>query len=522
MLQKFFLSSKWYRIGFWIVIITGCLIIFFGPTDNWSWDPSYYYAQLRSPVIDNDLNFRNETITNGVITRKTVTGLQASPWPIGPSIMWSPFFLLAHILVVIIDPSKATGFSFPYIALVSFGSFLYGLMSLIIIYKISQLFGNRFISAIAILLCMGATPLFYYTFRQPIMAHTTGLLASSVLFLYYIRITEYQLYSEWSGFIFGVLLGLCFLTRWSGVLFAVFPLTYFASQIIRAIQTNNYSKLPLVLQQIIIMITIFGLTISPQLSLWYRLHSKPVVFPQDPSSFVDNLFPINTLKVLFDTNRGLLFWSPFILISMFGIGRIPNIEIKVSAIICIVSHLILIGYRRDWFGGGGYGPRYFIELIPVLVVGFIHLFKNNSTKSFGRWLLVICAICLITHQAVLIYAVEHGSDGWIDLARYLNGQPLGLDWQMESFLKLIKNPDLWLIPRPFVSKERQAILVNLFYGIRDFRLYRLTGTAAALMPIAIIVGFLVKECIKKISLPKILAILVIYNGFWSFFLLTRD
>src|SRR4030067_3050087 len=181
-------GRKWAPI---LVIIAGVLgmIIFYGPTDNWAWDPSYYFAQIRSPIIQNDLDFRNETQTLGIVTKVTVTGLQASPWPIGPSILWSPFFLLAHLFILIINPAKATGFSSPYIALVSFGSALYGLAGVFVLYRICRTWADKYLSILTVLLCLAATPLFYYLFHQTFMAHSTGFLVASLMFLFYVRLT---------------------------------------------------------------------------------------------------------------------------------------------------------------------------------------------------------------------------------------------------------------------------------------------------------------------------------------------
>jgi hypothetical protein len=55
-----------------------------------------------------------------------------------------------------------------------------------VIYQIIRPFGNRFIAAITTCLCLAATAAFYYTFRQPIMAHTTSLLASAGMVLIYL------------------------------------------------------------------------------------------------------------------------------------------------------------------------------------------------------------------------------------------------------------------------------------------------------------------------------------------------
>ena len=512
-------KNELYKTLFWIIICLGGVIVFFSPTENWSWDPSYYYAQIRSPIIENDLDFRNETITNGVATRVTVTGLQGSAWPVGPSLLWAPFFLLAHFIVLLINPAKATGFSFPYISLVSFGSALYGMIGVLILYKICRYYGNKYISIITTVLCLGATPLFYYIFRQPLMAHSTGFLVSAIMFLFYIRLTDNQISRDWSGLTFGVLLGLNFLMRWTGILFAIFPVTYFATQIIKAVREKNSPESRFLIKQICIMIAGFGLMITPQMALWYRLYGKFLVIPQGASTFVANILPINTLKVFFDTNRGLLFWSPFVLIGMIGIVRIPKLEIRISAAICFVSQVVLIGYRADWFSGGVFGARYFIELLPMLAVGFICLVRGFSMKTAGQLLLAVCTIVLVVHQSVLIYAVEHPFDGYIDIVKYILGQPLGVRWQLNSFIMQFRNPGLWLKPWLYGVQDRQTILINLVAGVRDLRAYRIPGTAALLTPFAVIGVLWIRKYTHKINLLIILLGVIMYMVAWSFYYL---
>jgi hypothetical protein len=497
----------------------GAMLMFYGPTDNWSWDPSYYYAQLRSPIIDHDLDFRDETVTNGVVTKVTVTGLQGSPWPLGPSILWSPFFLAAHFLVQLISPIKANGFTFPYIAFVSFGSSLYGIAGLFLLYRLCRDFGNRFISTITVLLCLGATPLFYYIFRQPIMAHSTGFLIATLTLLFYIRLVERQMYRNQSGFIFGVLLGLGFLMRWTGILFAIFPIFHFTGEIVKAIRVKNFQEVRFLLKQILVMSLSFILTISPQLALWYRLYGTFLTVPQGSSSFVGNFFPINIWKIFLDTNRGIVFWSPIVVIGMLGMALIPNRNLKISTATCMLSQIILIGYRVDWFSGGGFGARYFIELLPVLAVGFVFLGREISEKSRGKVFLTIFTLSLIFHQAVLMHTVEHAVDGWLNLTDYLKGNPLGLSWQVKSFLRLIKEPVLWFAPRPFVAQERQTILVNFLGQAQDLRTYRITGIATGLMPVAILLSRGFQEYLTRVNYSLLLSGVVLYMMAWAFFLM---
>ena len=515
---KTVLNEKW--VVFLIVLAGfGGMLFFYSPTDNWSWDPSYYYAQIRSPIIENDLDFRNETETHGIATKVTVTGLQGSPWPIGPGILWSPFFLLAHVLVLMINPARATGFTSPYIALVSFSSALYGLAGLFVLYKTCRIYAEKYISFLTVLLCLGATPLFYYIFRQPIMAHSTGFLVAAMLFLYYLLLMGERTSRKWSGLGFGVLLGLNFLMRWSGILFVIFPMTYFAREIIRAFRAKDSPEVRRLVVQIVLAGVSFGLTISPQLALWQRLYANFLVMPQGTNTFVASILPLNIFKVFFDTNRGILFWCPFVLIGMLGIFRIPNREIRISTAICVFSQVVLIGYRNDWYSGGGFGARYFIELLPLLAVGFVCLVEGFSLKPVGQKLLAVLALVLIAHQAVLVYAVEQAINGWLDFRNYLDGAPLGLSWQVESFIRLVKNPGLWLAPQPYVDQRRQAILVNLAGGVRDYFTYLIPATAALLTPLAAWAGMWIRKHVTHFPVPVLLSGVILYMLGWAVYLL---
>ncbi len=509
------------RLVLLILMVAGFLVmvIFYGPTDNWTWDPSFYYAQIRSPIIENNLDFRNETNTSSIVTPITVTGLQGSAWPIGPSLLWSPFFLLAHLLVLITIPAKANGLSTPYIALVSFGSAIYGLAGLLVLYKICRNYGEKYVSIIAVLLSLAATPLFFYIFHQPIMAHTTSFFVAAILYLYYIMLTKNQISGKWSGLIFGVLIGLSFLMRWSGIFFIIFPILFYMNQIIGSVRAKDIHELRRLVIQIFIAMTAFVVTISPQLSLWQRLYGNFLTIPQDSATFVGSILPINLFKVFFDTNRGLLFWSPFILIGMVGIIRIPEQQIRLSTIICLVSQVILIGYRVDWFSGGGFGARYFIELLPMIAVGFICLMTGFSLKPIGQVILASLAIILIAHQSVLLYAVEQSINGWLNFVNYLKGNPLGERWQLNSLIKLAKNPGLWFAPRPFTSIYRQTILVSLLAGVRDYRAYIISGSAAVLTPLIIFLAYWIRKYKHDVLLLVIPIGVALYMAAWAVYLM---
>src|SRR5688500_3190536 len=60
-------------------------------------DSPGYFAYIRSLVFDGDLDFRNEWEHWGLkALPTTATGRMANPYPIGPALLWAPFFLVAH------------------------------------------------------------------------------------------------------------------------------------------------------------------------------------------------------------------------------------------------------------------------------------------------------------------------------------------------------------------------------------------------------------------------------------------
>lgn len=507
-----------------VFIITACvlatMLIFFGPTDNWSWDPSFYYAQLRSPIIENDLDFRNETITGGIETKFTVTGLQHSPWPIGPSILWSPFFLLAHFFVLCINPQQADGFSAPYIALVSLGSAIFGVFGLLVIYRICRYFGSKYLSLLTSILCLCATPLFFYIFRQPIMAHTTALFATAIIVWVYLLLQHNQLSVCKSGLLFGVFLGLNFLTRWSGLLSGIFPLAFFAGYIQKAVKKRDPAAIKAVSQQGLILGCSFLITILPQMALWYRLHNRFLILPQESSVFVESVLPVNTLNVFLHTNRGLLFWAPFVVLGICGIAYVSDLKLKLASIAYILSTILLVGYRADWFSGGGFGARYFIEALPIVAIGFVSLWKGNLDHLPKKALLSACLIAFTAHQFTLLHAVEHAVEpGWVDWEKYWRGKPVGLRFQIESFARLLKSPGLWFLPRPYVAPERQAIVVSYLAGQRSIKVYLVPGIATVLALVLTAATAVSRRRIDESCLTSLSLMIMIYMMLWSLYLL---
>jgi hypothetical protein len=67
-----------------------------------------------------------------------------------------------------------------------------------------------------------------------------------------------------------------------------------------------------------------------------------------------------------------------------------------------------------------------------------------------------------------MHGFEHAIEpGWIEYDNYHQVAPIDFQVQINSLLRLVRNPGLNLEPRPYVGTERQTILTNLLSGERD-------------------------------------------------------
>ncbi len=118
-------------------------------------DAIEYFSYLHSIFFDGDLDFSNEYTTfyledpegrqgfkETFLDLETATGLKLNFGPIGTAVLWTPFYLTAHVGVIIADALgadvTADGLSLPYRWAVSLGSMFYGALGLLLSYRLAR------------------------------------------------------------------------------------------------------------------------------------------------------------------------------------------------------------------------------------------------------------------------------------------------------------------------------------------------------------------------------------------------
>jgi hypothetical protein len=131
------------------------------------------------------------------------------------------------------------------------------------------------------------------------------------------------------------------------------------------------------------------------------------------------------LGQLFSPGRGLLVYSPFLFLGVFGFWRLWRKDrwLAGALAVWICGHTAVICLFDDWAGGIGYGPRYWTDLLPA----FVMLLRGEWPAR--RWVipLVLWAACLHGRGAIDPYT-QRWNQKWV------GGQTSVWDWAGAPFL----------------------------------------------------------------------------------------
>lgn len=383
-------------------------------------DGIVYYSQLRSLVIDKDLQLRNEYLhfytmfTSGqgqVIQRiksvsdytpghrpeelpnpnsgLTKTGHIPIQFSIGPAILWLPFFLLAHVFVVITNYFKfgwlTDGFSAPYVYLVTFATTVYGFIGLILSYIISTNFFSKKISFLATLTAWFSTSLIYYMYLVPSMAHTLSVFGLALVIYLWIKFRSALNLKK--TILLGLATGFIGLIRWQNLLFFIIP----------ALETIRKKQLI----QLVVFLFAVSIGFLPQLIVWKIVFGDFLLIPQG-SDFL-NFWQPKILEVLFSTRHGLITWTPSIGLALLGLYFLKRRDSKLSfyLILFFLVQLYLVSIVKDWWAGSAFGQRRLLDILPIFILG-LSAFYNEIVKKIRFSALAIISGLLILWNIGLV------------------------------------------------------------------------------------------------------------------------
>lgn len=341
-------------------------------------DSNLYYAYLRSAFFDADFDFRNEREAYGLPPLPVEVNPRRNVFSVGPALLWSPFYAAAHAYVLIDNAGgsgihEPDGYGVPYRQATALGTVTYVVIgSLLLATLIAQWFG-RGVAALSLLGAVLASPVLYYTFHVPGMAHgvTYGVAAAFVWAA--ARARAHPTARSWV--LMGLLLGVVTICRWQAAVYAIVPIALATEGLIRRTVPLRY----------IAGFTLAGaIGFAPQLLAWMVQYGSWLTLPQG-HGFI-NLAAYSWVMTLFSANHGFFNWTPLMLVGFFGLvlGLRRQTLFYGAALGVFVATIWVNGSvpEYDYAAGDAYGARRYSLVVPLVALG-LAAFLDSYTK-FAR------------------------------------------------------------------------------------------------------------------------------------------
>jgi hypothetical protein len=382
-----------------------------------------YYAYARAPLIQHNLHFENDwlhgnanfaqsrTRPDGQIVPEdyTATGYVSNLFTVGPAILWFPFLLFAHLLVLTMNffggHVPADGFSKPYVLAMAIATAFYGFLGLLFAFSLARKYVAEKWAFLATLAVWFGSSLPVYMYFNPAWSHAHSAFVVALFLWYWDRTRPSRSASQW--LLLGLISGLMVDVYFPNGVFLMLPLIeslwnysqYLANEL-RAVRNLFFQNLVFLIAIFVAMIPTF-VTRKIIFGGFLRLGSYSDL-PWDWSA------PF-WRSVLFSADHGLLSWTPLLGVALLGLLLAPprSRAIVLYLIIAAGAFYYVIASYPFWDGLASFGNRFFISLTPIFVFG-LALFLESAAQRFhsprGSFVLLSCLLgCFVAWNLGFIF-----------------------------------------------------------------------------------------------------------------------
>ena len=181
-------------------------------------DGRSYFVQVRSLVMDWDLDFTNDEAEFG--------GHGAGQYAFGAPILWSPFFVVGHVWLSALNllggDLRVDGYYFPYQRAIGLGTLLYGFVGLVLIYRVLRKYFSSGLACLSTLGLCGSSFLIWYLTVDNSMVHGVSMFATTLFLFLWHRFRDVPTRVPWVWL--GASAGVMAMVRWQNIAFVVLPL----------------------------------------------------------------------------------------------------------------------------------------------------------------------------------------------------------------------------------------------------------------------------------------------------------
>lgn len=397
-MSKYF-SSKNLAIFISVIIVIVHFLIRTFNYNNWSnilgWDVLAYYIYLPFSIIHGDPGISDQSIVQYIFDTYHPSGTfyQAFPLPngnwspmytIGFTILYFPFFIIAHIWALLSSNYPADGFSYPYQFIIGNGVMVYIVSGIFFLRKVLLNFFTDKITFWVLLFMLLGTTFFHEALADECGPH--AIMFAGFALILHLNIKWHNNPTSKTAFLLGLTAGLCILARGSGIVIGVISILWGVYN-----KKTLQNKIQLILQywkQIVI--GVIGLGIFPLIQIIYwKLYTGQFLFNTYMVTPGFDWLDPHFAKVFFSYKKGWFIYTPmmsFVVLGLFTLWK-RNKEIAIGIITFFIINVYLISSWGTWWQGGSFGSRYFVDSYPILAIPFGYLLVYVNTRKLLKWII---------------------------------------------------------------------------------------------------------------------------------------
>jgi hypothetical protein len=425
------------------------------------WDVISYYAYLPATFIYGDVElgfldnppegFKNDnkfwyyTLDNGNKLIQTSMGL---------SILYSPFFFIAHYLAPYFDQTP-DGYSSIYQLFLVLSSLFYVMIGLYMLKRTLLRFFTQQATALTLILVGLGTNLYFYTVHEGPMSHGYNF-ALITIFLYLV-IRWYEEPSERRSIFLGLVYGLIVLVRPSNIIVGIVFLGWGVSGL-----DGLKSRPGFLLKRIkylLLMMVFFVIVWIPQMLYWKAVTGSLLFNSYGPSGSSFFFGSPHIFHLLFSFRKGWFIYTPVMLAATFGIlfmgkrckeGRWP------ISLLLVIQIYILASWW-SWWNGGSFGLRSFVDIYGMMALPLAALIDTSlrSRKIVSILTLAVLGLFLYMNQFQTIQYTKG----------FIHHTGMTREAYRLNFLKFKGDGNVWnMLSIPDPELARLGIYVNYYTG----------------------------------------------------------
>jgi hypothetical protein len=369
-------------------------------------DGVFYYAYLPALCLDHTLDLRSQyqqyphAWLQSYWVDLNVPGRPRNWFPIGPAMLWSPFFLLGQEVAKLAgDTGTPPGYSAYQFAFVFAGTLLYALAGLLILYRILK---DYFSPPVAFLSVTGiwlATFLIYYSTIDASYSHALDFFMACVVL---------QAWLAWRkeperiarGIGLGILIALAALVRWQSLALFLFP----ASDLL----SLGWARRPVgpaksfriaASRLLLISVVAVGVFFAVQNPVWKVVNGQGILSFGLRGDWKNPFF----WNALFSARNGLFTWTPIAWFCVAGFVLLIRREPRLASVFLVffAFQVYISTVHGVWYGGDSYGARRLSSALPMLAFGLGAFLELAFSKRVVKLALAVIAALILWNLGLM-------------------------------------------------------------------------------------------------------------------------